>query len=206
MNRAIKNMIKQKALLFCCLFLAAVQARAVSSVNLIINGDAEVANCTSDWKAVTTVPGWRVTKGNPSVVCYTSAVFLTPNAASNGKAFLADGPNGDSTMFQSVDLSSASTAIDAGLVKFNLSGWLGGYGAFTGEASVSANFYDGHGQLLQGGGQLSGDTPTARGSANLFYATNVVGPVPIGARTALVTVQFFNTAGIHNVGYAETCL
>ncbi|MGH8539418.1 MAG: hypothetical protein ACRETW_02800, partial [Stenotrophobium sp.] len=46
------------------------QAHAASSGNLIVNGDGETGLCTSDWKAVTTVPGWQVLAGNPSLACY----------------------------------------------------------------------------------------------------------------------------------------
>jgi len=53
----------------------AASAQAAASGNLIVGADAEAGKCTGDWNAVTTVPGWTVVRGNPSVVCYSIASF-----------------------------------------------------------------------------------------------------------------------------------
>lgn len=190
------------AVITTCLSALVSDARAVTSQNLIVNGDAEVAACTADWKAVTTIPGWTVTKGSPSIVCYSIASFATPNNASGGKSFFADGPYGDSAITQTIDLSAAATAIDSGAVPFNLSGWLGGWGVYSGQAVVTLVYLGSNGQTL-GSAQLSGDTPTARGLANKFLATSATGTVPAGTRSAQVTVSFISTSGSYNVGYAD---
>ncbi|PRC91401.1 alkaline phosphatase family protein [Solimicrobium silvestre] len=187
------------ASMFC-----AVSAQAQTSQNLVVNGNAEAGACTNDWSAVTTVPGWNVISGNPSIACYSIASFSTPNSAANGNAFFADGPYGDSSMSQTVNLASAASAIDGGSVTFNLSAWLGGYTVYSGAGVVTVTFYNAAGQALSGGTQLSGDTPTARGSVNKFLATSGTGYVPVGARSAQVLVQFVNTTGVtYNVGYAD---
>jgi hypothetical protein len=98
-------------------------AHAASSANLIVNGNGETGLCTTDWNAVKTVPGWTVLLGNPSVVCYSVASFSTPSTAAAGNAFIADGPYGDSALMQTVNVSSAASAIDTGAITYNLSGW-----------------------------------------------------------------------------------
>src|SRR6516225_9796358 len=112
-------------LLACLLFVTS--AHAATSTNLIVGADAEAGKCTTDWNAVTTVPGWTVVQGSPAVVCYSIGSFSTPNAA-HGNAFIADGPYGDSALMQLVDVSSASAAVDTATTTYTLSGWLGGWG------------------------------------------------------------------------------
>ena len=89
--------------------LSGAPAFAASSGNLLVGGDGEAANCTTDWSAVTSVPGWTVTQGNPSVVCYSIGSFNTPSGGSPGRAFIADGPYGDSALRQ---LVAAGTVVD----------------------------------------------------------------------------------------------
>ena len=98
----------------CASGLFAAPAFAANSGNLLVNGDGEAGTCTTDWSAVNTVPGWTVTQGNPASVCYAIGSFSTPGNASGGKAFIADGPYGDSALRQNVDVSRAAAAIDGG--------------------------------------------------------------------------------------------
>lgn len=60
------------------------------------------APCTNDWAAVTTVPGWTVTQGSPSIVCYSiQGMSNMPHMpAAGNRAFFAAGPYGDSGMAQ----------------------------------------------------------------------------------------------------------
>src|SRR6516225_7440002 len=121
----------------CILFVlsAALMRAALGStpvtVNLLVNGDAEAQRCTDDWTAQTSVPGWRVTRGAASVLCYRAfelahTVIATPPAPSPGKA-LFTAPGADTSMEQVVDVSAAVSAIDHGAVRFDLSAWLGGW-------------------------------------------------------------------------------
>jgi len=178
-------------------------AHAASSVNLIVNGNGETGLCTTDWNAVKTVPGWTVLLGNPSVVCYSIASFTTPSSPAAGNAFIADGPYGDSALMQTVNVSSAASAIDTGTITYNLSGWLGGYGVYSGQAVVTATFLDASGNVLGKPGVLNGGTASARGSANAFIAKSNTGTVPVGTRSIDVQLQFINTSGSYNIGYAD---
>ena len=178
-------------------------AQAAASANLIVNGGAESGLCASDWNAVKTVPGWQVLLGQPTQVCHSIASFGEPTSPAPGNAFLADGPDGDAAMKQVVDVASASSAIDGGGVTFKLKGWLGGYGAYSGQAVVTASFLDAAGHLLGTPGKLAGATASARGLASKFLAESATGSVPAGTRSIDVQVQFIDTAPSFNVGYVD---
>ncbi|HTD29850.1 MAG TPA: alkaline phosphatase family protein [Xanthomonadaceae bacterium] len=178
-------------------------AFATTSGNLLVDGDGESGKCTADWSAVTTVPGWTVVQGSPALVCYSIGGFTTPSSPAPGTAFIADGPYGDSELAQTVNVSSAATAIDAGGVTFNLSGWLGGYTVYSGQAVVTATFFDANGNALGSPAQLSGVTASARGDKTEFLAKSTSGAVPAKTRFIDVTVAFVNTSGSYNVGYAD---
>lgn len=195
---SIKNILAGALLLGSTAF-----AQAAGSANLIVNGGGETGLCASDWYAVKTIPGWQVLLGNPTLVCYSVASFTTPASPAAGKAFIADGPYGDSAMMQSIDVSSAANAIDGGGVTYNLSGWLGGYGSYNGQAVVTASFLDASGNPLGTPGELGGVTASARGNANAFLAKSATGGVPAGTRSIAVQVQFINTSASYNIGYVD---
>lgn len=182
---------------------AANISHAANSGNLIVNGDGETGLCTTDWNAVKTVPGWKVLLGNPSLMCYSVASFKTPSSPAAGNAFISDGPYGDSALMQTINVSSAATSIDTGTITYNLSGWLGGYGIYAGQAVVTASFLDGSGNLLGAPGELYGVTASVRGDANAFIAKSSTGAVPAGTRSIAVQLQFINTSASYNIGYAD---
>lgn len=184
------------------LLAATPAAWAASSGNLIVNGTAETGKCVNEWITATTVPGWTVTQGNPSVVCYSITGIGTPSASTQGSAFLADGPYGDSAMSQTLNVSSAASAIDSGSVTYNLSGWLGGYTTYGGQATVFATFLDGNGKNL-GVGQIGPVTAYDRGYSTKLLSRASSGAVPAGTRLISVLVQFNKTNGYQNVGYAD---
>lgn len=185
------------------LFVAASAVYAAGSGNLIVNGGGETGVCATDWSAVKTVPGWQVLLGNPTLVCYSTASFTTPSASAQGNAFIADGPYGDSALMQTVNVTSAATAIDAGGVTYNLSGWLGGYGSYAGQAVVTATFLNASGAVIGTPGELGGVTASARNNANAFLAKAASGSVPAGTRSIAVQLQFINTSASYNIGYAD---
>ncbi|WP_266158323.1 alkaline phosphatase family protein [Dyella silvatica] len=181
----------------------AVLAAANSSANLLAGGDGEAAACTSDWNAVTTVPGWTVLQGNPSVVCYSAATFATPASPARGNAFIADGPYGDSALSQRVDVSAAAAAIDAGTTTYTLSGWLGGYGSYSAHAVLSANFLDANGAPLGDTATVPTVTAADRGNSNAFLARSISNVVPAGTRAISVLLRFVDTGASYNIGYAD---
>jgi hypothetical protein len=174
---------------------------ATGSGNLIVGGDAEAGYCTTDWHAATTVPGWTIAGGSPDVICYSAGAFGHPADPAPGKAFLAPGDQGDATMSQTVDVSSAAQAIDGGGVTYDLSGWLGGWTTYAGYASVSAQFLDGSAHQLGTVAQLPTVSESDRGGKTEFLARDTTGAVPAGTRSILVQVRFVNSSG--ESGYAD---
>jgi hypothetical protein len=185
--------------LFC--LLLPFRAMATNSGNLIVNPSAEVGAATSDWAPVTTIPGWTVTSGAPSIVSYSIASFQVPDGT-GGSAFFANGPYGDSSIAQSIDVSSASSQIDTGTITYSLSGWLGGWKTYVGQAVVTAYFNNASGATLATA-SLSGDTPAARNNVSAFIAKSAAGTVPAGTRSIVVSVQMTNDPANWNTGFAD---
>ena len=137
--------------------LAVLPAQSqVFKQNLIVNGDAEagpsVASGTSATKV--NVPQWT-TVGGFTVGSYDGEGFLQKNdfgPLNRGKQFFYGGPGGAvSSASQVVDLSAAATEIDAGLVQFHYSGYLGLTGGSYGnidEINIAVDFQDASGATL----------------------------------------------------------
>ncbi|MGW5476496.1 alkaline phosphatase family protein [Streptomyces sp. NPDC004008] len=192
------------ALLGALLVAAPAPARAAgSSGNLIVNGDAEAGGyCTGDWGAATTVPGWTTEAGGPDVMCSTVGSFGLPgDGKAPGKAFFGPGNFGDGAMTQTVDVSSAASAIDGGGVNYNLSGWLGGWTVYSGHVAVGLHFHDANGRPLGATAPLPTVSASDRGLATKFLSRSATGAVPAGTRSVQVEVQFLSTS--NETGYLD---
>lgn len=176
---------------------------AAGSGNLIVNGDAEAGGyCTNDWSAATTVPGWTVQAGGVNVMCQGVGSFGLPNdGRTPGKAFFGPGNFGDGSMSQTVDVSSAATAIDGGGVHYDLAGWLGGWTTYGGYVAVSLHFKDAGGNPVGTTAKLPTVSATDRGLATKFLSRTATGAVPAGARSIQVEVQFLSTT--NETGYLD---
>ncbi|SEO91855.1 Phosphoesterase family protein [Actinacidiphila rubida] len=176
---------------------------AAGSGNLIVNGDAEGGGyCTSDWAAASTVPGWTVQAGGLDVMCPSVGSFGVPaDGKSLGKGFFGPGNFGDGAMSQTVDVSSAASAIDGGGVHFDLSGWLGGWTSYGGYVAVGLHFRDASGRPLGSTAKLPTVSAADRGQATAFLSRSATGSVPAGTRSIQVEVQFLSTAS--ETGYLD---
>lgn len=130
----------------------------VFSRNLVVNGDAEAGSgisCDND-PPLTNIPGWAVT-GPFTVARYGGDNFLGPRdyaPLERGSNFFinATGPTQSdafSTATQTIDLSSAAAEIDAGRVRFYLSGYLGCTCGGAGNSLLKASFLDASGKTLR---------------------------------------------------------
>jgi hypothetical protein len=162
------------------------------SSNLIADGNAEAGYCTNDWVAATTIPGWTITHGSPGVMCYGAGEFSLPGAG--GRAFMAPGVQGDSAITQTTDVTSAAHAIDSGSVRFNLSGWLGGWTTYPGHVTVTATFLDRRDRQVGTTASLPAVTAADRNNQTKFLARSATGHVPAETRSIRVSVQFLDTA------------
>lgn len=175
--------------------------------NLLVNGDAEAQRCTDDWTAQTSVPGWRVTRGAVSVLCYAAFSYageapVLPAAGSAGTA-LFTAPGADSAMEQSVDVSAAAAAIDRGAVGFALSGWLGGWDARPERATLTASFVDAAGNATGYPVAIAGVDAAARNDVTALVERELDGPVPAGTRRIVVTVQFLSGMESYSNAFAD---
>src|SRR5260370_23251493 len=137
--------------------LAVIPAQSqILNKNVVVNGDAEsgsaVASATAT--APVSVPGWT-TVGGFTVGTYDRQGFLGSKdfgPLNRGKQLFFGGPTGAiSSASQVVDLSGASTEIDAGLVKFLFSGYLGLLGGSYDNIrtiNISADFQDASGATV----------------------------------------------------------
>jgi hypothetical protein len=172
--------------------------------NLIVNGDAE-SGTGSATGAVVPVPNWT-TVGNFTVVTYANSsgfpVATDPGPASRGNNFFAGGNSASSSASQTISLSPSFSAIDAGNVSFNLSGFLGGFSSQDDNASLSAVFRNAGGTGL-GTFSIGPVLAADRSSATGLLARSTSGAVPIGTRDILVTLSMTRLAGTSNDGYAD---
>ena len=200
MKRSWSAMIGTLALLYAALVCAPTASAATTSGNLIVDGDANAGYCTSDWTAATTVPGWKVVSGSPDLMCSSVGGFSYPSGTADS-AFYAPGNQGDGSIEQTADVSSAASAIDAGGVNFNLAGWLGGWTAYAGYTQLSVTFLNGSGAQVGASASLPTVSESDRGGKTEFLARSATGAVPVGTRSILVQLAFVDSSS--ETGYAE---
>lgn len=206
MSMSLRSVVA--ALTLSCLWVWPVSAQSTSvrekmSPNLIVGGDGEAGACVDDDAAVTTLPGWTVVKGNPSLLCYVAGKYGVPKNGEPGRAFLAGGPYGESEVAQVINVSATRAEIDAGAITYKLSGWLGGLAEDPGRAIVTATFLDEHQRALAKAAQLPAVTAADRGNHSGFLERMVTDHVPVGTRSIAVTVQFLGLKDHPNAGYAD---
>jgi hypothetical protein len=164
---------------------------------------ADTSACTGDSAAATTLPGWTIVAGSPALLCMSFTNFATPLAAAVMPGLIGSGPYGPATLERTVDLGSAGAAIDRGQARFRLSGWLAASAAPRSSVSLTAVFDDAAGHPLGVPIRLNGGNAAAPGGQIVFQARSAAGPVPAGARSIRVTLEFTGPRGHPNVGYAD---
>ncbi|MDF3287950.1 alkaline phosphatase family protein [Streptomyces silvisoli] len=185
-----------------------------SGPNLIVNGDAEQGEGSQVGVDTNTVPGWKVT-GLLNSVAYGAqggegiANFPTPTTTGpkdRGRNFFSGGGGGTSTATQTADVRAAAKRIDRGTVTYNLTGWLGGSGVSTDNASVTSTFLNAKGRAL-GTATLGPVTPQMRKYTTELLPEQAVGKIPAGTRSirTVLTItgpQPHDRRG-HAQGYAD---
>lgn len=210
-----------------CLAMSTPLSAATLGQNLIVNGDAEqglgdpVGNAVGT--AIPVIPGWTPT-GSFSVLQYGASGFEftnlmgqqvrvsgLPDAASPGPVargnnfFYGGGERASSSATQTIDLSNLSQTIDAGLLTFRLSGWLGGYQTDQDSASAIVSFLSASGTVL-GSSSITAPTPDQRNNTTGLFFQSVDGLVPVGTRQANVLLNMNYTRGRVNDAYADNLL
>jgi hypothetical protein len=176
---------------------------AESRQNLVVGGDGEAGLCSDDPAAVTTVPGWIVLKGDPSLRCYAAEHFVLPRQGSSGKSFFAGGPYGDSALKQVIDVSSAHETVDTGSTMYTFAGWLGGQGTNPGGVIATAAFLDAQGRVLKQPVTLPAVTAAERRNASALLERRISNRLPSGTRSIAITLQFAGRIGHARGGCAD---
>jgi hypothetical protein len=135
-------------------------AQSLVGVNLIVNPGADASpgyDENSTVEVSTDLPGW-VRSAYLTADSYQDtsgdlyqATGGPPDAGSNyfyGGQDVTDASNPIATAFEDIDVSSASSLIDAGNVAYTLAGWLGGYSTQDDNSTVTAQFEDWSGNVL----------------------------------------------------------
>lgn len=187
------------------LWLSAVAGAALGQ-NLIVNSDAEAGPGSPNGYTVVPVPSW-ITTGNFTAVPYSIGggfpVYSDPGPVDRGLNFFAGGPdNASSSATQSIDLSPFAGSIDAGTATFALAGYLGGYSSQGDNAQLTVEFRAGNGSAI-GSATIGPVTNVDRGNLTGLLERSTAGPVPAGARTAVLTLLMTRLAGSYNDGYAD---
>lgn len=183
-------------------------AGALFGSNLIINAGADVGLGSSDGGTVSSVPGW-MTVGTFTEVQYGASGFPTvtdPGPPNRGNNFFAGGKNGPnttvSTATQSIDVSAEATAIDGGMVSYNLSGYLGGY-TTQGDNAVLAASFENAGSILEKA-TIGPVTAAARNNMTGLLQRSSVGMLPAGTRTIKVLLTMTRVDGDYDDAYADS--
>ena len=176
----------------------------MDSGNLIVNGSAEAAPGSTNASPVNT-PDWTSTGGASAIQYGTSGYpsATDPGPPDRGKNFFfggADDPMG--TLTQTIDVSQYATSIDAGQVKYALSGCFGGYSSQGDNATLTVTF-EGASENALGKGSIGAVTPAERMDETKLLERSANGPVPTGTRSVRVALTMVRLDGTSNDGYAD---
>lgn len=186
-----------------CVFVIPA-AHAATSANLLLNGGAGTGQCSPGGWEETTMPGWRITSGDPVIDCYGMPGGPTgsaPGSPTRGTAYFQGGSRGNSQMEQTVNVAQAARAIDAGSVSSTLSGWLGGIASYDDNAKVTATYLNSTGTPL-GTSTIGPVLAADRSSTTGMVKKSGTSAVPPGTRSIKVGVGFSMT-GTQNDGTAD---
>ena len=175
--------------------LATQTVHAQSSIlntNLIVNGDAEAGPAAASGKTVvSSIPGWTVT-GKANVLPYglTGYILLSDSAPPDHafQYFECEG-GGKCTLTQSINVSSGTSIISAGNLKYTASAYLGGADGTSNTAEAVMAFQNAGGQTISTA-TLGPLGATAR--SGIFLQQNI-GLVPSGTALITITLSFTGT-------------
>lgn len=179
-------------------------------MNLLVNGDAERGPGGSA-EPVSAVHGWVVREGAPALVGYDVGngypTLADPGPAHRGSRFFSGGNSPRTALVQDVPLPVGGpvgrAAVDAGRVRYAVSGWLGGYATQEDGARLSVEFRDGRGTPVALS-VLGPVTAAERGGRTALVERSAQAAVPPGARSARVLLVFTRSgSGVSNDGYAD---
>ena len=159
--------------------------------NLIVNPGAEAGPSLApslgpSLAVVGYVPGWS-TAAKVSVAPYGGKGWVQisdPGPPDRGVNLFCGGTAG-SFSYQEIDVSGAAALIDAGQVKYEVSGWLGGLGPL-GSPILTYLFFDWSGKQLATTGQFGGTNRAGTGLVQFSHSD----VLPAGTRRVQIVLTF----------------
>ena len=122
-------------------------------VNLIFNGDAEFERGYAPSGQDVSVPGWT-DDGTFTIWTYGTPTYLlidSPGPEDRGDNYFGGGSNGDSSIYQEINLSAIQTDIQGGNLTYSLAAFLGGYATQDDRMELIIEFFDSEGTVLHTG-------------------------------------------------------
>lgn len=187
-------------------------SRVLRGVNLLYNGGAERSTGYDTTGVNAGLAGWSDT-GTMTAIRYGAPEGYpgadTPGPPLRGDVFFCGGAAQQSEIDQLLDVAGLADDIDDGAVRFELSGWLGGFADQRDQAAVEATFLDEAGVAIASA-QIGPVTVQHRQAGfggeperwtGLLHR-EATGPVPPGTRRIRVTLSAVSGAG-SNDGYAD---
>lgn len=178
-------------------------------VNLVVNGDADSSRGYERAQDNAGVRGWTDT-GSMTLIRYGAPEgYPGPQSAGppgRGRNFFCGGADPESEIRQVIDVSDVAGDIDAGVVEYELAGWLGGFSDQRDLASLTTRFLDGRGGEV-GRAVIGPVTLESRRDADGIPATGLFarstsGTLPAGTRRIELRL-FAEAATGSNDGYAD---
>jgi hypothetical protein len=192
-----------------------LESRRLASVslntNLVVNGGAEAGPYSENGASAVNIPGWT-TNGLFTVVKYGSVGFLLDSdnvPANHGKNFFSGGKVGPvgglgtvPTATQIINVSDIARDIDAGIIGYDFSASLGGYGTENDTMNVELAFV-GANQNLLNKVSMNGPTAAMRGNKSGLIKSGQAGTVPVGTRLIGIRLIATHVRGLVADGYAD---
>jgi hypothetical protein len=190
-----------------------LECRRLASVSmnteLIVNGGAEQGQGATTARQVA-IPGWQ-RSGAFTVVKYGSRGFVgasDPGPATRGNQFFTGGyvaqpgkPSLMPTLWQEIDISSLASDVDAGRIRYDLSAWMGGFGAERDRANIVLSQEQSAGSGSSEG--LAGPSPEERGNKTGLIERKMSGAVAPGTRRLRLNLYASREFGLVADGYAD---
>jgi len=201
------------ALLFS-LPISSVQATRLGS-NLIQNPSAEANGANSDSNAIIIIDGWEIADDTIAIPLeygiMSGGSYVTPAEANfppetfgNGVFYGGNISEGEPNpiISQVIDISDLATEIDLGMLKFEASGYFGGYLDQDDSVMMYALCYDKDGEI-QSNCRLGGVRAADRGNISTLLERSVLDIIPLGTRTIEFVLQWLSATGEYQNGMAD---
>lgn len=175
--------------------------------NLIWNGDAEYDRGFSSTEYDQAISGWDDPgPDGMTVIAYDSPdgypTSTDPGPAERGRDFFAGGRNAESRISQTIDVLGFARDIAANSVRYDLSGWLGGFADQGDHAELTATFLDAGGQMIGKAG-LAPVTVDDRDKKTGLWYRETQGDVPPRTTHIRVELRCSRSGDGSNDGYAD---